>query len=228
MAFMQSMFEAHAKSQKKAGSSKKCKKCDYDSSDSSDSEWETGYGDAGFSVDKCLKIDKPLGTIYSSTEPRPIKVANTAPSETMRAVEITIGTAKTSKLSVVVAVMSIFSEKRCKLQSANCGNEKLSCQKAERANFPEENFRRLRNRSQKSRKGRIPKKLASKLKKLELNHTNLELQSKKTRSDCAKTPAPSVSLGLKVKNKIIRIRLDSGSSGDLLFIKKGSSNAFLL
>jgi hypothetical protein len=36
MAFMQSMFEAYAKSQKKAGKSKKCKKRDYDSSDSSD------------------------------------------------------------------------------------------------------------------------------------------------------------------------------------------------
>jgi hypothetical protein len=35
---MQSMFEAYVKSQKKAGSSKKCKKRDYDSTDSSDSE----------------------------------------------------------------------------------------------------------------------------------------------------------------------------------------------
>ncbi len=38
MAFMQSMFEAYVKSQKKASKSKKRKKCDYDSSDSSDSE----------------------------------------------------------------------------------------------------------------------------------------------------------------------------------------------
>jgi hypothetical protein len=38
MAFMQSMFEAYVRSQKKAGKSKKCKKRDYDSSDSSDSE----------------------------------------------------------------------------------------------------------------------------------------------------------------------------------------------
>ncbi len=38
MAFMQSMFEAYVKSQKKAGKSKKRKKRDYDSSDSSDSE----------------------------------------------------------------------------------------------------------------------------------------------------------------------------------------------
>jgi hypothetical protein len=38
MAFMQTMFKAYAKSQKKAGKSKKRKKHDYDSSDSSDSE----------------------------------------------------------------------------------------------------------------------------------------------------------------------------------------------
>jgi hypothetical protein len=38
VAFMQSMFKAYVKIQKKAGKSKKRKKCDYDSSDSSDSE----------------------------------------------------------------------------------------------------------------------------------------------------------------------------------------------
>jgi hypothetical protein len=38
MAFMQSMFEAYVKSQKKAGKSKKSKTCVYDSSDSPDSE----------------------------------------------------------------------------------------------------------------------------------------------------------------------------------------------
>ncbi len=49
------------------------------------------------------------------------------------------------------------------------------------------------------------------------------LNSKNTCSDCAKTPDPSVSSGLYVKNKSIRVLLDSGSSGDLLFIKTGSS-----
>ncbi len=62
----------------------------------------------------------------------------------------------------------------------------------------------------KKRKGQIPKELASKLKKLELNRTNLELNSKKTRLDCAKTPDPSVSSGLKVKNETIMVLLDSG------------------
>jgi hypothetical protein len=130
---------------------------------------------------------------------------------------------KTGKVTAVVAVVSIFSKKRCKLRSANLGNERPSCQKAERADFPEENTRELRSLSQKLRKGQIPKKLVSKSKKLELNSTNLKLNSKKTRSDCAKTPNSSISSGLYVKNKTIRILLDSGSSGDLLFMKKGSS-----
>ncbi len=109
------------------------------------------------------------------------------------------------------------------MQSANIRCEKPSCQKVERADFPEENTRGSRSLSQKSRKGRILKKVASKSKKLELNCTNLELKSKKTCSDCAKTPDPSISSGLKVKNKAIRVLLDSGSSGDLLFYEKGSS-----
>jgi hypothetical protein len=134
-----------------------------------------------------------------------------------------IKTAKTGKVTAVVAVMSIFSRKRCKLQSANLGNEKPSHQKAERANFPDEDTRRSRSPSQKSRKGQILKKLASKLKKLELNHTNLELNSNKTCSDCTETPDPCISSGLYVKNKTIRILLDSGSSCDLLFMKKGSN-----
>jgi hypothetical protein len=73
--------------------------------------------------------------------------------------------------------MSIFSEKRCKLRSASHRNEKPSCQKVESADFPEENSPGPRSLSQKSRKGQIPKKLVSKSKKLELNCTNLELNS---------------------------------------------------
>jgi hypothetical protein len=179
MAFMQSMFEAYVKSQKKAGKSKKRKKRDYDSSDSSDSEQETGYGNTGFYVDKRLKIDKPLGTIYLSHKPRLIKIVYTALSETKKADQIVIETAKTGKVTAVVTVMSIFSRKRCELRSANLGNEKPSCQKAERADFPEGNTRGSRSPSQKSRKGQIAKKLTSKSKKLELNSTNLKLNSKK-------------------------------------------------
>jgi hypothetical protein len=182
----------------------------------------------GLSVNKRLRIDKPLGTVYSSTEPYPIKVAATAPSETMRADEIAIKTTKTSKVSTLVAVMSIFSRKICNLQSAKSRNEKPSHQKTESANFLEENSHGPRNLSPKTIKGQLPKKLAPKSKKLELNSTNLELKSKKTHSDCIKKPDPSISSGLKVKNKTMRVLLDSGSSGDFLFIKKGPVNTFPL
>ncbi len=93
----------------------------------------------------------------------------------------------------------------------------------ESANFTEELSRGQRNLSQKIRKGRLPKKFAYISKKLELNSTNLKLKSKQTQSDRAKKPDPSVSYGLKVKNKTTRVLLDSGLSGDLLFMKKGSS-----
>jgi hypothetical protein len=92
----------------------------------------------GLDVDKHLKIDEPLGTIYSSYKPRPIKVANTALSETTKADQIAIETAKTGKVTAVVAVVSIFSRKRCELWNANFGNEKPSRQKAERAIFQRE------------------------------------------------------------------------------------------
>ncbi len=36
-------------------------------------------------------------------------------------------------------------------------------------------------------------------------------------------PAPSINSGLYVKNKTIRVLLDSGSTDDLIFMKKGSS-----
>jgi hypothetical protein len=94
----------------------------------------------------------------------------------MKADEIASGTAKTGKVTAVVVVMSILSRKRCKLWNANLRNENPSHQKAERANFLEENTHRLRSPSQKLRKGQIPKKLAPKSKKLELNCTNLRGQ----------------------------------------------------
>ncbi len=65
-------------------------------------------------------------------------------------------------------------------------------------------------------------------KKLELNSTNSKLKSKKTRLDCAELPDPSISYGLKIKIETIRILLDSGSSGDLLFMKKGSSKCIFV
>ncbi len=73
-----------------------------------------------------------------SHKPRPIKVIKTALSVAMKADEITLETAKTGKVTAVVAAMSIFKRKKCKLRSAILGNERPSRQRAERANFLQE------------------------------------------------------------------------------------------
>jgi hypothetical protein len=49
------------------------------------------------------------------------------------------------------------------------------------------------------------------------------LNSKNICSDCAVVPDPGISSGLFVKNMTIGVLLDSGSSGNLLFMRKGSS-----
>jgi hypothetical protein len=87
------------------------------------------------SVDKRLKIDQPLEPIYLSHKPRPIKVVDTALSVALKVDEIAKKPAETGKVTAVVAVMSIFKRKKCELQSASLGNDRPSCQKAERANF---------------------------------------------------------------------------------------------
>jgi hypothetical protein len=76
----------------------------------------------GLDVDKHLKIDGPLESIYLSHMPCPIKVVNTALSETTKADEIVSKTARTGKVTAVVTVISIFKKKRCKLRIANLGN----------------------------------------------------------------------------------------------------------
>ncbi len=76
---------------------------------------------------------KPLETIYLSHKPHPIKVVDTALSETTKADEIK--TAKTGKVTAVGTVMSIFKKKRCKLRSATLGKEIPSHHKAEISDF---------------------------------------------------------------------------------------------
>ncbi len=95
--------------------------------------------------------------------------------------------------------------------------------KGRKCQFPGGKYPRIEKPFSEIKKRPKTKKLASKSKKLELNCTNLTLNSKKTHSDCAKTPDPSVTSRLHVKNKTRRVLLDSESSGDLLFMKKGSS-----
>jgi plasmid replication initiation protein len=148
-----------------------------------------------------------------SHKPRPIKVVDTALSVARKADEIALETAKTGKVTAVVAIMSIFKRKKCKLRSAILGNERPSRQRAERADFSQEISGKSRNLSQKKRKGRIPKKLAPNSKKLQLNSTNLVLKSKNTRSDHAVVPDLSDSSGLYVKNKTIRVQSSWSETG---------------
>jgi hypothetical protein len=58
----------------------------------------------GLDVDKRFKIDEPLETIYSSDKPRPIKVVDTALSETTKADEIVSKTAKTGRVTALPRV----------------------------------------------------------------------------------------------------------------------------
>ncbi len=88
-------------------------------------------------------MDKPLEPSYLSHKPHPIKVVDTALSVATKADEIAKETAETGKVTAVVAVMSIFKRKGCELRSASLRNERPSCQKAERANFLQENTRGL-------------------------------------------------------------------------------------
>jgi hypothetical protein len=73
-----------------------------------------------------------------------------------------------------------------------------------------------------NKKRLVPKEISTQIKELEPNSTNLKFKSKKQRPDCAKKPDPINSYGLKFKNKTMRVLLDSGSSRDLIFMKKGS------
>jgi len=79
----------------------------------------------------------------------------------MKADEIAKETAKTGKVTAVVAVMSIFKKKKCKLRSAILGNERPSRQRVERANFSQEISRKSRNLSQKNKKRSDTKEISA-------------------------------------------------------------------
>jgi hypothetical protein len=67
--------------------------------------------------------------------------------------------------------------------------------------------------------------LGPKSKKLALNKAILKL---KKALNCAQIVPQSASKGLIAKNKTIRVLLDSGLSGDLLFLKKGASKDIII
>ncbi len=71
----------------------------------------------GFRIDKRLKLDKPTGHNYTSSDTRPIKVTN-LDSDKIRANEIAIENTKTGKVTAVVAVIYLSKDKLCNSRSA--------------------------------------------------------------------------------------------------------------
>ena len=70
---------------------------------------------------------------------------------------------------------------------------------------------------------RLMPKISSKKTKLESKSKNLDLKQSKIGLEEAEPPPKDTSTRLMAKHKTIRVLLDTGSSGDLLFLKKGSN-----
>jgi hypothetical protein len=66
-------------------------------------------------------------------------------------------------------------------------------------------------------------KISAKKTKLESKSKELDLKRSKIGLEEAKPPPKDTSKRLMAKHKTIRVLLDTGSSGDLLFLKKGSN-----
>jgi len=135
-----------------------------------------------------------------SSETRPIKVTN-LDSDKIRAKEIAIENSKTGKVTAVVAVMYLSKDKICNSRSAK--RKPLA-----------KNRQRSANKSEKSKRlARIRQNVALR--------DDLAKDRGKTSQSGTNESHDDVSTSLKVKTKTIRVLLDTGSSGDLLFMQKG-------
>ena len=135
-----------------------------------------------------------------SSETRPIKVTN-VDSDNIRANEIAIEHSETGKVTAVVAVIYLSKEKQC--NSRNAKREPLAKYRHKSA-----------DNSEKSKR----------LAKIRQNVTlsdDLAIDRSKASQTGTSESHNDVSTSLKVKPKTIRVLLDTGSSGDLLFIQKG-------
>ena len=152
-----------------------------------------------FRVDKRLKLDKPTGHNYMSSETRPIKVTN-LDSDNIRANEIAIENLKTG-VTAVVAVIYLSKDKLCNSRSAKrkplANDRQESASKSEKSN----------------RLAKIRQNVAL--------DDNLAIDRGKASRAGANESRDDFSTCLKVKTKTIRVLLDTGSSGDLLFMQKG-------
>ena len=135
-----------------------------------------------------------------SSETRPIKVTN-LDSDKIRANEIAIENSKTGKVTAIVAVMYLSKDKPCNSRSAK--RKSLAKDRQESA-----------SKSEKSKRlARIRQNVAL--------HDDLAKDHGKTSQTGTSESHYDDSNSLKVKTKTIRVLLDTGSSGDLLFIQKG-------
>ncbi len=137
---------------------------------------------------------------YMSLETRPLKVTN-LDSETIRANEITIENSKTGKVTAVVAVMYLSKDKLCNSRSAK---RKLLAKDRQKS----------ANKSEKS------KRLARIRQNVALRDDLAKNRGKASQTGTSESHN-DVSTSLKVITKTIRVLLDTGSSGDLLFMQKG-------
>ncbi len=114
------LTEKVAKLDKKLKKTKKHSKkhaCDLLDSDSN-SDQDSWFGSTRSQVDKHLKLEQPTSIDLNSTDTHPIKATKLA-LDTIRANEIAIENSKTGKVTAVVAILTIFGDKR------NSRNSKL-------------------------------------------------------------------------------------------------------
>jgi len=133
-----------------------------------------------------------------SSETRPIKVTN-LDSDNIRANEIAIENSKTGKVTAVVAVIYLSKDKPCNSLSAK--RKSLAKDRQESA-----------SKSEKS------KRLARIRQKVALRDDPAKDRGKASQTGTSES-RDDISTSLKVKTKTIRVLLDTGSSGDLLFIQ---------
>jgi len=142
----------------------------------------------GLRVDKRLKLDKPRGHNYMSSETRPIKVTN-LDSDKIRANEIAIENSKTGKVTAAVAVIYLSKDKLCNSRSAK---RKLFAKDPQKS----------ANRNEKSKHlARIRQNVAL--------HDDLAKDHGKASQTGTSESHDDVSTSLKVKTKTIRDLLDT-------------------
>ena len=135
-----------------------------------------------------------------SSETRPIKVTN-LDSDIFRANEIAIENSKTGKVTAVVAVMYLSKDKLCNSRSAK--QKPLA-----------------KDRQKSANKSKKSKRLARIRQNAALRDNLAKDRGKANRTGTSESH-DDISTSLKVKTKTIRVLLDTGSSGDLLFCAKG-------